>query len=208
METLICASNPSSLLHLSKLPPLKSKTPAFHSPKQKLKKPHANAKGFSSSTPSSRDIGNEITTSTKNPNKKKKNKDEDDDEIPQQVFNRMIVRILVSVGVPMGLGLAFLHVFGVLKEQHVWNAPLWVPFVTTFMTFGASALGIAYGTLSTSLDLEREGSFLGVEEVQRNWVEMWKEEDENESERMRMTHSYVTQPLFGFEMYFKPKLHI
>lgn len=80
----------------------------------------------------------------------------------------------------MGLGLAFLHLFGELKEHQVWEAPLWLPFTTTFLTFGASALGIAYGTLSTSLDAERKGSVLGLEEVQRNWVEMWKEEDESQ----------------------------
>ncbi|KAL1059530.1 hypothetical protein V6Z11_1Z031600 [Gossypium hirsutum] len=116
----------------------------------------ANAKGFSS-TPQA----------TKN----------EDEKIPQVVFERMIARILVSVGVPMATGLALLHLFGVAKEQNLWDAPLWLPFLTTLITFGASTLGIAYGTLSASWDPKKKGSLLGLEEAQRNWVEMWKEEN-------------------------------
>ncbi|MQJ84096.1 DUF3464 family protein, partial [Escherichia coli] len=128
-----------------------------------------NAKGFSSRPAT---VESEVTGKKTN-----KGKNNEDDEIPQVVFNRMIVRILVSVVAPMGLGLAILYVLGELKEQQVWDFPMWVPFSTTLLTFGASALGIAYGTLSTSLDAGREGSFLGLNEVQKNWVEMWQEED-------------------------------
>lgn len=62
-------------------------------------------------------------------------------------------------------------------ENKLWDVPKWLPFVTTFITFGASALGIALGSLSTSLNAAEEGSFLGFEQVQKNWIEMWKEED-------------------------------
>ncbi|KAK2366790.1 protein PAM68, chloroplastic [Trifolium repens] len=89
---------------------------------------------------------------------------------------RIIGRILFSVLVPMALGLSFLHLYGELKEREIWNGPLWIPFLTTLVTFGASALGIAYGVLSTSLDAEREGSLLGFQEVEKNWVEMWQQE--------------------------------
>lgn len=77
----------------------------------------------------------------------------------------------------MATGLALLHLFGVVKEQNLWDAPLWLPFLTTLITFGASTLGIAYGTLSASWDPKKKGSLLGLEEAQRNWVEMWKEEN-------------------------------
>ncbi|KAM7268566.1 hypothetical protein ACFE04_010732 [Oxalis oulophora] len=103
---------------------------------------------------------------------------EDDDEIPNEVIYRMIVRILVSVGVPMGMGLLSLHYFGVLKEQHVWDIPVWLPLSTTFLCFAASACGIAYGALSTNLDPEKPGSVFGIDEVKYNWVEMWKEENQ------------------------------
>ncbi|KAK9045183.1 hypothetical protein V6N11_059072 [Hibiscus sabdariffa] len=129
---------------------------------------HANAKGFSG-TPRPRD-----TAKDKN-NKNKSNNE--DDEIPQVVFERMIRRILVSVGVPLATGVALLNLFGEAKDRNLWDVPLWLPFLTTLITFGASTLGIAYGTLSSSWDAERKGSLLGLEEAQRNWVEMWKEEN-------------------------------
>ncbi|KAJ7974135.1 protein PAM68, chloroplastic [Quillaja saponaria] len=177
MEAIICASKPS--LFLSKPSPWKPRIPVLHpTPAHKLNRPlstyrpHANAKGFAS-TPST--VGKDSRSKKSN-----KNNDDDDDEIPQAVFQRIIVRILVSVGLPMATGLALLNVFGLIKEQHLWDVPQWLPFLTTFITFGASTLGIAYGTLSTSWDEEKKGSFLGLEEAQKNWIEMWKEEDESQ----------------------------
>lgn len=176
MKTLLSISNP--ILNLSELPTRKPKIPSFQpftttTIKHKFK-PHASAKGFSTSNGSM-----ERTSKKANEDNNKKNKKNDDnDEIPQEVYNRMIKRILISVGFPMGLGLAFLQLFGVLKENQIWDVPLWIPFITTLFTFGASALGIAYGSLSTSFDAERKESLLGLEEVQRNWVEMWKQEEE------------------------------
>ncbi|XP_061355783.1 uncharacterized protein PAM68-like [Gastrolobium bilobum] len=175
MKTLICASNPTH--YISKCSPWRPKFPALY-PRtaEKLNyplstiKPHANAKGFSS-RPSN--VESDVT-GKKPPSKGKNN---GDDELPQVVLNRIIGRILFSVGVPMGLGLALLYVFGMLKERQIWDVPIWIPFFTTFLTFGTSTLGIAFGTLSTSLDAEREGSFLGLNEVQKNWVEMWQDED-------------------------------
>ncbi|XVF53528.1 hypothetical protein PTKIN_Ptkin05aG0106200 [Pterospermum kingtungense] len=129
----------------------------------------ANAKGFASKPPA-----------PSKENAANKNNNGDDEQVPQVVFERMIARILVSVGVPLATGLVLLHLFGVAKEQNLWDVPLWLPFLTTFITFGASALGIAYGTLSASWDPEKKGSFLGLEEAQRNWVEMWKEENDGQ----------------------------
>ncbi|KAK9109259.1 hypothetical protein Sjap_017319 [Stephania japonica] len=103
----------------------------------------------------------------------------DDDQISQEVWERMLKRILVFVGTPMASGVALLVIFSSLKEHQVWDVPLWLPFLTTLLCFGSSAIGIAYGTLSTSLDPEKKGSVLGWEEVQRNWPEMWTVEDES-----------------------------
>ncbi|KAF2315562.1 hypothetical protein GH714_040070 [Hevea brasiliensis] len=132
---------------------------------------HGNAKGFASSKPPLTEDG------TRNINEQ--NNSDHDDEIPKEVFNRITKRILVSVGAPMAPGLAVLKFFGTVKEQGIWDVPLWLPFTTTFLTLGTSALGIAYGALSTSLDPNKKGSLLGLEEAQRNWAEMWKEEDES-----------------------------
>ncbi|XP_021295933.1 uncharacterized protein PAM68-like [Herrania umbratica] len=133
----------------------------------------ANAKGFASTPTASvkKKAANEDSNNNNN---------NDDEPVPQVVFDRMIARILVSVGVPLATGLALLHLFGIAKEQNLWDVPLWLPFLTTFITFGASTLGIAYGTLSASWDPERRGSILGLEEAQRNWVEMWKEENDGQ----------------------------
>ncbi|GAB4858321.1 hypothetical protein Ancab_009794 [Ancistrocladus abbreviatus] len=106
------------------------------------------------------------------------NEDDNNDKIPQVVFERMIGRILAYVGVPIAVGLGMLQVFNILKEKQLWDVPLWVPFLTTFLTFGTSALGVAFGTLSTSWDAQKKGSLLGLEEAQQNWAEIWKEEDE------------------------------
>ncbi|KAF4376712.1 hypothetical protein F8388_025583 [Cannabis sativa] len=127
----------------------------------------ANPKGFSSTpVPSAKE-----TPATQNV--------EPEEEIPQVVFNRMIVRILVSVGVPMATGLGLLKIFEIGKEQGFLIVPVWVALLTTFLTFGVSSFGIAYGALSTSWDAESKGSLLGFEEAQKNWVDMWREEDES-----------------------------
>ncbi|CAK8532715.1 unnamed protein product [Lathyrus sativus] len=181
MKTLIFASN-SSFYFLKQSPILKQKIfPNFH-PKGLFNIPlttlktQASAKGFSNTRPTASSKTNKtkddvIMTMKKNP------KNNDDDEITEVVMYRIIGRILFSVLVPMGIGLGFLHLYGELKDREIWNAPLWIPFLTTLITFGASALGIAYGVLSTSLDEEREGSLLGFQELEKNWVEMWQQEN-------------------------------
>ncbi|KAK7283604.1 hypothetical protein RIF29_13232 [Crotalaria pallida] len=190
MRTLMMISTSNQTLNLSRFSSWKPRFPAFNPttphklnyPLSTLLKPHANAKGFSSRpSTTALDESDAIISKKKNDNNKGKKNNDDDEEIPQVVYNRMIVRILFSVFVPMGLGLAILYVLGELKEQHVWDFPMWVPFCTTLLTFGASALGIAYGTLSTSLDAEREGTFLGLSEVEKNWEEMWQMEENNKS---------------------------
>ncbi|XP_059629162.1 uncharacterized protein PAM68-like [Cornus florida] len=138
------------------------------------------AKGFNRKPASTRtekiSIGNGTVTGKSYGNN---NDDDEDEKMPDIVMERMVVRILVYVGVPLVSGIAMLQVFDIVKEQHVWDVPLWLPFFTTFVTFGASTLGVAYGTLSTSWDPEKKGSLLGFEEAQTNWVEMWREEDDS-----------------------------
>ncbi|CAA6657104.1 unnamed protein product [Spirodela intermedia] len=81
----------------------------------------------------------------------------------------MVRRILFAVGMPMAGGVGLLYVMSVLKENGVWDVPTWLPFASTLLSFGTSALGIAFGTLSTSWDPDREGSFFGWAEVTKNW---------------------------------------
>uniref|UniRef100_A0A5B7BLW3 Uncharacterized protein n=1 Tax=Davidia involucrata TaxID=16924 RepID=A0A5B7BLW3_DAVIN len=175
MKTLVCLEQPH--FSITKPYPWKPKNPILHPTTMKTPylptrtlKLHAEAKGFTGAP------ANKETVSRKNYGS---DDGDDDDKIPEVVLERMIVRILIYVGVPLITGIAFLQVFSIVKEQHLWDVPLWLPFLTTFITFGASALGIAYGTLSTSLDPEKKGSILGFEEAQKNWVEMWREEEDS-----------------------------
>ncbi|XP_008805570.2 uncharacterized protein PAM68-like [Phoenix dactylifera] len=101
-----------------------------------------------------------------------------DDEIPPDVFDRMIRRMLFSVGTPMALGIGLLYVLSLLKKGNLWEVPGWLPFLTILLSFGTSAMGIAYATLTTSWDHNKEGSLLGWEEAKKNWPELWKEEDD------------------------------
>lgn len=102
----------------------------------------------------------------------------DDDEIPQPVFDRILRRILFTVGVPMASGVGLLSVYDALKRGQGVDVPSWLPLLTILVSFGTSALGIAYGTLSASWDPEKEGSLLGLDEARANWPVLWKEEME------------------------------
>ncbi|KAH7538103.1 uncharacterized protein PAM68-like [Ziziphus jujuba] len=180
MKTLVCSSQPS--LFLSKSSPWKLKNQTHHhttlqipNRHSKTLYPHANAKGFGSNAPANSTIKQKPTNEFSN-----KDGNGDNEEIPQVVFERMLVRIAVSVGLPMAVGIAVLKFFGVVKEQQLWDVPLWVPFLTTLFFFGTSALGLPYGALSTSWNPDKKGSLLGLEEAQQNWVEIWKEEEDED----------------------------
>lgn len=133
---------------------------------------HAGAKGFTGSRSPPATYAKEQKPGTNGGG------GDDDDEIPQEVIERMGVRIMVSVGVPVAIGIGLLNFIGELKDRNLWDVPLWVPFTTTLLFFGTSTFGIAYGALSSSWDVDRKGSMLGLEEFERNWVEMWKEEED------------------------------
>ncbi|XP_057462218.1 uncharacterized protein PAM68-like [Actinidia eriantha] len=169
MKTLVLPKHPP--VYITTPSPWNPRTPTLHHRKWKVL---SEAKGFNRPQSSSQERKNApVETIRRNAS------DDDDEKIPEVVFERMIARILFYVGAPMATGIAFLQVFGVLKEQNLWDVPIWLPFLTTFVTFGASALGIAYGTLSTSWDPKRKGSLLGFEEAQKNWVDMWREEEDS-----------------------------
>lgn len=100
--------------------------------------------------------------------------EESSDVIPEVVTNRMMQRIGVFVGAPLAIGIIFFPLFYYMKVVLKWNVPDWLPFITSFFTFGSAALGISYGIVSTSWDPLREGSFLGWTETQKNWPVFWQ----------------------------------
>ncbi|GER56243.1 ABC-type Co2+ transport system, partial [Striga asiatica] len=122
----------------------------------------------------------------KNSKKLKKNKyesqeedeeeEEDDREegvIPEIVTNRMISRMGFSVGIPLFIGLLFFPFFYYLKVGLKIDVPTWVPFIVSFVFFGAALLGVSYGIVSASWEPLREGSLLGWNEARKNWPVFW-----------------------------------
>ncbi|XP_010482653.1 PREDICTED: uncharacterized protein PAM68-like [Camelina sativa] len=168
MRALLCSHNFLPLSSLSRTTlntkPQNPKTLISNNRPRWESKLHAGPKGFQS------------TKSSEKPGRPDPDPEDDDPPIPQEVFERMMGRIVVSVGTPLGLGVAILKILEVVKDRHVWDVPLWVPFLTTLVTFGSSALGIAYGSLSTNLDPTKTNSVFGLKEAKENWVEMWKED--------------------------------
>ncbi|MCD9639070.1 hypothetical protein HAX54_023353 [Datura stramonium] len=187
METLIGLQNPHlsittiSFLFNPNIPILfhnkVNRIPNLHRTSWKLQ---AEAKGFGN-------VPAEIQKQNgkRDASKRRSNNDDNDDKIPREIWERIIGRIAFYVGAPLVGGLLLLQIFDLIKQQKLLDLPIWLPFLTTFITFGASALGAAYGTLSASWDPEKQGSVLGLEEAQKNWVDMWAEDGARDEEENR-----------------------
>ncbi|CAN4087685.1 unnamed protein product [Withania somnifera] len=184
METLTCLQSPylsvTSSLPLNQKIPIYfhkhiNRTPNLH--KNATWRLHAEAKGF----------GNAAAKIQKPDASKRRNNtsDDNDEKIPKEIWERIIGRILFYVGAPLVVGVILLQIFDIVKQHKLLELPIWLPFLTTFITFGSSALGAAYGTLSASWDPEKQGSFLGIEEAQKNWVDMWAEDGADDEQENR-----------------------
>ncbi|KAJ4773806.1 PAM68-like protein (DUF3464) [Rhynchospora pubera] len=103
-----------------------------------------------------------------------------DDEIPKPVFDRMLQRIAIAVGLPIGLGMSMIFIIDKAVKEQGLEFPAWAALFIVLVSFGTGSLGMAYGTLSASWDPDKEGSFLGFEQIQKNWPVLWKEELEKE----------------------------
>ncbi|KAJ6707280.1 PROTEIN PAM68 CHLOROPLASTIC [Salix viminalis] len=149
MNTLVCSQK--SPLYLANFSPWKPMSPSIiPTSKQKtLNNPPSTWKAQANA----KGFGS-TPPSVQETSIKKTSTDADDEKIPEEVMYRIIKRVLASVGAPMALSFASMQLIG------------------------ASVCGIAYGALSTSMDPNEKGSFLGFEQIQKNWVEMWREEDE------------------------------
>ncbi|MEJ1932833.1 PAM68 family protein [Nostoc sp. NIES-2111] len=98
--------------------------------------------------------------------------------IPEVVSQRMIRRVAAFCGIPTALGITTLVVSYLLATySHIQLPPIAILLVNMGF-FGLGVLGITYGVLSASWDVEREGSLLGLGEFSTNWgrmVEGWRE---------------------------------
>ncbi|BAT51327.1 hypothetical protein NOS3756_02500 [Nostoc sp. NIES-3756] len=98
--------------------------------------------------------------------------------IPEVVSQRMIRRVAAFCGIPTALGITTLVVSYLLATySHIQLPPIAILLVNMGF-FGLGVLGITYGVLSASWDVEREGNLLGLGEFSTNWgrmVEGWRE---------------------------------
>ncbi|MCD7469421.1 hypothetical protein HAX54_008468 [Datura stramonium] len=86
---------------------------------------------------------------------------------------------------------AFAADFDLAKQQKLLDLPIWLPFLMTFTShLGLQHLELGVWTLSpVGIRRNRVGS--GLEEAQKNWVDMWAEDgarDEEENSQ-RPNHS-------------------
>ena len=89
--------------------------------------------------------------------------------VPELVANRMITRIAVLAGVPVFGGLAiFVGAFFYAKKFDIVLQPSIVAYATQ-APFILGLLGITYGILSASWDVEEPGSFWGFKEAKINF---------------------------------------
>lgn len=98
--------------------------------------------------------------------------------IPEVVSQRMIRRVAAFCGIPTALGITTLVVsYLLVSYAHIQLPPIAVLLVNMGL-FGLGVLGITYGVLSASWDVERPGTLLGFGEFSTNWgrmVEGWRE---------------------------------
>jgi Photosynthesis affected mutant 68 len=97
--------------------------------------------------------------------------------IPKVVSDRMVKRVAAFSGIPTFLGIASLVVsYLLVTYAHIKLPPIAVLLVNMGL-FGLGVLGITYGVLSASWDIEQPGTFFGFSEFTTNWgrmVEGWR----------------------------------
>ncbi|XP_024540897.1 protein PAM68, chloroplastic-like [Selaginella moellendorffii] len=106
--------------------------------------------------------------------------EEDDDTVPEVVTNRMLKRMIVTVGAPLGTGFLAFPAYYFAKSALRMEFPQVLPMITSFLLFGLSGFGILYAVVSTSWDPLREGSVLGWDEARVNWNLVWQKRDEDD----------------------------
>jgi Photosynthesis affected mutant 68 len=97
--------------------------------------------------------------------------------IPQVVSRRMAKRMFIFSGIPTLLGLGSFPVSYAIFSSHLIELPNVVVLLISMGFFGLGVVGLTYGVLSASWDVENPGSALGVEEFKLNlgrMIENWK----------------------------------
>ena len=90
------------------------------------------------------------------------------DTVPEQITDRMLIRIALFSGGPIVFGMLLFPLFYYIKKVQGIDLPVWAVYIVQTGVFGGGLLGISYGIISSSWDPQREGSLLGWNEFQAN----------------------------------------
>jgi hypothetical protein len=102
--------------------------------------------------------------------------------IPEVVSQRMIRRVAVFCGVPTALGISALIASYLLITFAGIQLPPIAILLVNMGLFGLGVIGITYGVLSASWDVDRVGGIIGWNEFTINWgrmVEGWRQTRQN-----------------------------
>jgi len=88
--------------------------------------------------------------------------------VPTQVTDRMLGRMLGFSALPLVMAVGVLPLFYYLKVVQQVELPNWLGITVSSTCWVVSGLGLSYGALSSSWDLDRKGTFFGTEEVKKN----------------------------------------
>jgi len=89
--------------------------------------------------------------------------------MPEVVSNRMLGRVIPFAGVPIALAFVVFVGFYYANTQLDLDLPPSVVAFSTQVLLALSFAGITWGVMSTSWDESEEGSFLGTEQVGKNF---------------------------------------
>ncbi|NJR15638.1 MAG: DUF3464 family protein [Calothrix sp. CSU_2_0] len=102
--------------------------------------------------------------------------------IPKVISDRMVRRVAGFSGIPTALGITTLVASYLLVAFADIKLPPIAVLLLNMGFFGLGVLGITYGVLSTSWDIDRPGTLLGWGEFTTNWgrmVEGWRTTRQN-----------------------------
>jgi Photosynthesis affected mutant 68 len=102
--------------------------------------------------------------------------------IPKVISDRMIRRVAYFSGIPTALGITTLVASYLLVAFAGIKLPPIAVLLLNMGFFGLGVVGITYGVLSTSWEIDRTGTLFGLGEFTTNWgrmVEGWRTTRQN-----------------------------
>ena len=91
--------------------------------------------------------------------------------IPQEVTRRMVKRMAFFSGIPTVLGMSSFFIAYLIVNAGV-KLPPYIVLTVSLGLFGLGVLGLTYGILSSSWEVDRAGSLLGWSDFKLNFVRM------------------------------------